>query len=221
MIQLAKGDRLVVATHNSGKLREIRALLDSYDIQVIGAAELGIPEPKETGATFAANAELKACAASRACGLAALADDSGLEVRAIGNAPGIYSARWAGPKRDFAAAMRRIEAEIDGQADRRARFIAALALCRLGDQAEQLGDSELECKTDACETFIGEVRGHLVFPPRGDRGFGYDPIFVPDGYELTFGEMEPERKHAISHRAAAFGQLVTRCFCECQTGNYI
>ena len=215
LIHITKGDRLVVATHNPGKLREFRALLEPLDIQVLGAAELGIPEPEETGATFAANAELKASAASGASGLVALADDSGLEVRAIGNAPGIYSARWAGPQRDFAAAIRRVEAELAGQTDRRARFIAALALCGPENHADQGTPGKSDRQPHTCEIFLGEVRGQLVFPARGDRGFGYDPIFVPDGHDFTFGEMEPEKKHAISHRASAFRQLIARCLGEC------
>jgi len=191
------GGRLAIATHNPGKLVEIAELLRPYAVETIGAAALGLAEPEETGATFEANAELKAQAAARASGLPALADDSGLVVAALGGAPGIYSARWAGPKRDFAAAMARVERELAGKPDRRAMFVAVLAL------AWPDGHVEL---------FRGEVRGTLVFPPRGMHGFGYDPIFVPDGGKETFGEMAPAAKHAISHRARAFAKLIAACF---------
>ena len=191
------GERLVIATHNRGKLAEIEALLRRFDVSVAGAGALGLPEPEETGASFEANAELKALAAAKASGLPALADDSGMAVTALGGAPGIYSARWAGPERDFARAMALVEERLEGLADRRARFVAVLALA--------WPDGHLE-------TFRGEVQGQLVFPPRGTRGFGYDPIFLPDGGSQTFGEMEPAAKHAISHRAAAFRQLVAACF---------
>jgi len=191
------GGRLAIATHNPGKLVEIAELLRPYAVETVGAAALGLAEPEETGATFEANAELKALAAARASGLPALADDSGLVVAALGGAPGIYSARWAGPKRDFAAAMARVERELAGKPDRRAMFVAVLAL------AWPDGHVEL---------FRGEVRGTLVFPPRGTHGFGYDPIFVPDGGKETFGEMAPAAKHAISHRARAFAKLIAACF---------
>ena len=191
------GGRLAIATHNPGKLVEIAELLRPYAVETVGAAALGLAEPEETGATFEANAELKAQAAARASGLPALADDSGLVVAALGGAPGIYSARWAGPKRDFAAAMACVERELAGKPDRRAMFVAVLAL------AWPDGHVEL---------FRGEVRGTLVFPPRGTHGFGYDPIFVPDGGKETFGEMAPAAKHAISHRARAFAKLIAACF---------
>jgi len=191
------GGRLAIATHNPGKLIEIADLLRPYGVAVVGAAALGLPEPEETGATFEANAQLKALAAARASGLPALADDSGLAVAALGGAPGIYSARWAGPDKDFAVAMRHVERALAGKPDRRAAFVAALALAWPdGDVA----------------TFRGEVHGTLVFPPRGTNGFGYDPIFVPEGGRQTFGEMEPAAKHAISHRARAFAKLVASCF---------
>jgi XTP/dITP diphosphohydrolase len=191
------GDRLVVATHNKGKLVEIAELLSPFGVTVLGAAALGLPEPEETGATFEANAELKALAAATAEGIPALADDSGLVVPALDGAPGIYSARWAGAERDFARAMARVEQELASKHDRRAHFVAALTL------AWPDGHSE---------TFRGEVHGTLIWPPRGDRGFGYDPMFVPDGETLSFGEMEPAKKHAMSHRAGAFRQLVAGCF---------
>ena len=191
------GGRLAIATHNPGKLVEIAELLRPYGVETVGAAALGLAEPEETGTTFEANAELKALAAARASGLPALADDSGLAVAALDGAPGIHSARWAGPKKDFAAAMARVERELAGKADRRATFVAVLAL------AWPDGHVEL---------FRGEVRGTLVFPPRGTHGFGYDPVFVPEGGKETFGEMAPAAKHAISHRARAFAKLVAACF---------
>ncbi|HXZ02126.1 MAG TPA: RdgB/HAM1 family non-canonical purine NTP pyrophosphatase [Stellaceae bacterium] len=191
------GARLVVATHNKGKLGEIAALLRPFAIEVAGAGALGLPEPEETGETFEANAALKARAAAQASGLPALADDSGLAVPALGGAPGVHSARWAGPERDFARAMREVEARLAGHADRSARFVAVLALA--------WPDGHVE-------TFRGEAPGHLVFPPRGTRGFGYDPIFVPEGGRETFGEMDPAHKHAISHRADAFRKLAAACF---------
>ncbi len=193
------GGKLVVASHNAGKLREIAALLAPRGVEALGAPALGLDEPEETGASFRENAEIKAHAAARAAGLPALADDSGLVVPALGGAPGIHSARWAGPERDFAAAMARLEAELakTPQADRRAHFACALALA---------------WPDGHCETVEGAVHGRLVFPPRGARGFGYDPVFVPDGYAITFGEMDPAEKHRISHRARAFARLIAACF---------
>ena len=188
-MKLARGATLVVASHNAGKVREIAALLEPHGLRVRGAEELGLEEPEETGTTFADNAILKARAAATASGLAALADDSGLAVTALDGAPGIYSARWAGPKRDFAFAMARVERELESIADRSARFVCVLALA--------LPSGEVE-------TFEGEAHGHLEFPPRGDRGFGYDPIFVASGMRQTFGEIDPALKHSISHRARAF-----------------
>ena len=197
------GTTLVVASHNTGKVREFGDLLADHRIDVTSAAELGLPEPEETGATFPANAEIKAHAAAAACGLPALADDSGLVVEALGGAPGIRSARWAGPEKDFALAMQRVEDELLNagamahEQGRRAHFAAALALAWPDDHVE---------------TFEGAVHGELVWPPRGNRGFGYDPMFVPDGYTITFGEMAPAQKHRISHRADAFRKLVAGCF---------
>jgi XTP/dITP diphosphohydrolase len=189
-------DRLVIASHNPGKIEEIAALLAPFAVAVVSAGSLGIPEPDETGDTFEANAALKARGAAEASGLPALADDSGLAVPALGGAPGIYSARWAGAAKDFRAAMERVNREL-GDRDRRAAFVAVLALA--------WPDSHVEL-------FRGEVRGNLVWPPRGDRGFGYDPMFVPAGGALTFGEMDPAEKHKISHRARAFAKLVRSCF---------
>jgi len=190
------GGRLVIASHNSGKVEEIGALLAPFGVAAVAAASLGLAEPEETGDSFAANAALKARAAAKASGLPALADDSGLVVPALGGAPGIYSSRWAGPEKDFGAAMARVEREL-GDRDRRAAFVAVLALAWPDDHAE---------------LFRGEARGRLVWPPRGGRGFGYDPMFVPDGGNLTFGEIEPAEKHRISHRARAFAKLVHACF---------
>jgi len=187
---------LVIASHNRGKAREIGALLAPFGIETLSAATLGLPEPEETGDSFRANAVLKARAAAQAAKLPALADDSGLVVPALDGAPGILSARWAGPDKDFALAMDRVWRALAGSRDRRASFVCALALAWPDGHAE---------------TFEGEVSGTLVWPPRGDKGFGYDPMFVPDGHSETCGEMEPELKLAISHRARAFERLVAAC----------
>jgi XTP/dITP diphosphohydrolase len=191
---LARGTVLVVASHNQGKVREIRELLEPFGLVVKGAAELDLPEPEETGASFAANAALKARAAAEASGMIALADDSGLSVDALDGAPGIYSARWAGPEKDFSAAMARVEGELKekGGNDFSAKFVCALALAEPGAEPE---------------IFEGEVRGRLIFPPRGTKGFGYDPIFIAQGMSETFGELDPALKHRISHRARAFAKL--------------
>jgi XTP/dITP diphosphohydrolase len=200
--RLDRGTRLVVASHNPGKVREILELVAPYGLGVVSAGELGLSEPEETGSTFAANAELKALAAARGAGLPALADDSGIEVEALGGAPGIYSARWAGPAKDFSVAMRRAADELrarnawNSPPGPRANFTAALCL------AWPDGGSQV---------FEGKVYGHLVWPPRGAKGFGYDPMFVPEGHALTFGEMEPDAKHAISHRARAFQHFASAC----------
>lgn len=192
---LKPGTALVIASHNKGKVAEIAELLAPFGFAVKSAGDLGLPEPEETEDSFAGNAVLKARAAAEASGLAALADDSGLCVRALGDAPGIYSARWAGPKKDFGFAMARIERELSAKnaTDRSAKFVCALALALPGGNVE---------------IFEGAVEGALVFPPRGGNGFGYDPIFIADGMDITFGEMEPAAKHAISHRARAFEKLV-------------
>ena len=189
------GPTLVVASHNPGKVREIKELLAPFGIETRGASELGLPEPEETEATFAGNAALKARAAADASGLPALADDSGLAVAALDGAPGIYSARWAGEAKDFSFAMKRIERELKEKSarDMAAKFVCALAIAEPGRDAA---------------IFEGEVHGHLTFPPRGTKGFGYDPIFVADGMSETFGEIEPAQKHAMSHRARAFAKLV-------------
>jgi XTP/dITP diphosphohydrolase len=193
------GDKLVIATHNEGKLREIRALMAPFGITCLGAAELDLPEPEETGTSFIANAELKARAAADLSGLPALSDDSGLSVDALGGEPGIHSARWAedeGGKRDFAFAMEKIEealAAAGPEAGRDAHFTCVLSLAWPDGRVV---------------SFEGKNFGHLVWPPRGNNGFGYDAMFIPHGHEQTFGEMEPEAKHAMSHRAKAFEQLV-------------
>ena len=189
--------KLVLATHNPGKVVEIAALLEPFGVEVVSAGELGLPEPEETEATFEGNAQLKAHAAARAANLPALSDDSGLAVSGLDGAPGIYSARWAGPGKDFSVAMARVETELGDNPDRSAHFVCALTL------AWPDGHDE---------TFVGTINGTLTFPPRGERGFGYDPIFVAKGHEQTFGEMDPAQKHAMSHRADAFSQLVAACF---------
>lgn len=202
--RLESGTRLVVASHNQGKLREIADLVRPHGLDVVSAAELGVSEPEETEATFAGNARLKALHSATATGLPALSDDSGLEVAALDGAPGIYSARWAGPAKDFDFAMKKVrEALVERDAWRdgampgpRANFTAALCLA---------------WPDGATRVFEGKVFGQLVWPPRGSRGFGYDPMFLADGETLTFGEMEPAAKHAISHRARAFRLFVEAC----------
>jgi XTP/dITP diphosphohydrolase len=193
------GRELVLATHNPGKVREIQDLLAPYGLKVTAAGELGLPEPEETGTTFAANARIKALASATGAMLPALADDSGLAVDALGGEPGIYSARWAGPTKDFAVAMQKVEDALEARQakDRRAHFFAALALA--------WPDGHVE-------VFEGRVDGTLVWPPRGTFGFGYDPMFVPAGHTKTFGELDPSYKHSISHRADAFRKLIAHCF---------
>lgn len=188
--------KLVVASHNPGKVREIADLIAPYDIEAVSAAALGLAEPDETEATFAGNALIKAHAAARAAGLAALADDSGLCIDALNGDPGVLSARWAGPAKDFAIAMQKVHERLAGDPVRTAHFVCALAIAWPDGHAE---------------VFEGRVFGRLVWPPRGTKGFGYDPMFVPDGHTQTFGEMEPDKKHAMSHRARAFAQFVEAC----------
>jgi XTP/dITP diphosphohydrolase len=189
--------RLVIASHNQGKVTEIADLLKPFPVQVVSVGELGLPVPEETGTSFAENATLKALAAATATGLPALADDSGLCAHAIGGEPGIRTADWAGPERDFSMAMRRLEAALQGKPDRSAHFVSALALA--------WPDGHVE-------VFEGEVQGHLVWPPRGDKGFGYDPMFVPAGETRTYGEVDQAWKHRTSHRGKAFEMLVAQCF---------
>ena len=197
-----EGAEIIVASHNGGKISEIGDLLAPFGVASVGADELGLDEPEETGADFIANAELKAYAAAMATGRPALADDSGLAVDALDGAPGIYSARWAQSPdgtRDFALAMQKVETALaqKPEAPRTAQFICALSLVWPDGHAE---------------SFEGHVTGTMVWPMRGDNGFGYDPVFLPFGGDLTFGEMSPQAKHAISHRADAFAQLVAGCF---------
>ena len=199
---------VVIATHNPGKLREMRELLAPYGIEAQSAGELGLNEPDETGKTFAANARIKAQAAANATGKVAFADDSGLVVDALGGEPGIYSARWAGPDKDFRGAMNRIQTLLvekgaQEPAQRRCHFIAALCLAWPDGHTEE---------------FEGRVDGVVAWPPRGEKGFGYDPLFLPDGFDITFGEMTAEEKHglpprgkALSHRARAFIMLADAC----------
>lgn len=194
----AVGPKLVIATHNAGKLREIRDLLAPYGIECVGAAELDLPEPEETGVTYVDNAELKARQAADLSGLPCLADDSGLSVDALHGHPGIYSARWAEDEagnRDFNRAMERVWREVEAagpDAGHDAHFVCVLSLA---------------WPDGSIESFEGKVHGTLVWPPRGDKGFGYDPMFVPSGMEQTFGEIDPAYKHSISHRAEAFKKL--------------
>lgn len=197
-LRLQPGLKLVVATHNPGKVPEIAALLDGR-FELVSAGALGLPEPEETESTFVGNALLKARHAADLSGMIALADDSGLSVAALGGAPGVYSARWAGPTKDFALAMAKVEQRLEetGSDDRAAWFTSALAVAWPNGPAVIVQ---------------GEVHGTLTFPPRGTRGFGYDPIFVAAGHDLTFGEMEPAAKDAISHRARAFEKLKAALF---------
>ncbi len=194
-----KIQKLVIATHNKGKVKEINDLLAPFGVIAISAGELGLDEPEETETTFSGNALLKARAAANASGLPALADDSGLMVDALDGDPGIYSARWAGEGRDFYAAMSLVETKLKEKnaTDFGAQFVCALALVM--PEGEE-------------KVFEGIVRGQLEFPPRGTEGFGYDPIFVANGETITFGEMEPAKKHAMSHRARAFEKLVAEIF---------
>ena len=192
-LRLIKGMRIVAATHNPGKAREIEALLDG-DYRIVTAGALNLPEPDETESTFVGNAMLKARHAALLSGEVSLADDSGLSVAALDGAPGIFSARWAGPSKDFAVAMKKVEDRLDeiGSTDRRAWFTSALAVA---------------WPDGPCVVVEGVVHGELTFPPRGERGFGYDPIFIPEGQTLTFGELEPAVKEADSHRTRAFMKL--------------
>jgi XTP/dITP diphosphohydrolase len=206
-LKLRRGDRLVLATHNAGKLSELKELLEPFGLELLSAADLGLPEPDETGTTFAENARIKAHATAEAAGELALADDSGLCVDAIGGKPGVFTANWAsnGPVRDYGVGMRRVEDALQAAGattpkERRGSFNATLCL------AHPDGRDVL---------FEGKVEGTLVWPPRGDKGFGFDPVFMPDGYDVTFGEMPSEKKHSwspgqagLSHRARAFAKFV-------------
>ena len=198
MIRKLSGSKLVVASHNLGKVREIADLIAPWNLEAVSVGQLGLPEPDETEVTFEGNALLKARAAARGAGLPALADDSGLCVEALNGAPGIYSARWAGPGKDFSLAMNEVQRRLEasGSSSRAAWFICALAIA-WPDGTEA--------------SFLGRIDGQLVWPPRGTRGFGYDPMFIPEGHSLTFGEMDPSEKHAMSHRARAFRKFVEAC----------
>lgn len=200
--KLSRGGRLVVASHNPGKLREIADLVRPFGLDTVSAAAMSVSEPEETETTFAGNARLKALHSATATGLPALSDDSGLEVEALGGDPGVYSARWAGPSKDFSLAMTKVHDAIalkhgwEATGGPRANFTAALCLA---------------WPDGYTEVFEGKVFGRLVWPLRGSKGFGYDPMFLADGEIETFGEMEPEKKHAISHRARAFRLFVEAC----------
>ena len=199
--KLARGSKLVVASHNAGKVREINALIAPYGLEAVSAGALGLPEPDETGTMFASNARIKSRAAAEASGLPALADDSGLCVDALDGAPGIFSARWGGAAKDFGAAMERVQRELVLRgavlpSDRSAHFACALSLSWPG------GEDQI---------FEGRAHGEVVWPPRGTLGFGYDPMFLPDGEELTFGEMDEATKDTMSHRARAFDKFVKGC----------
>lgn len=196
MTRRLKEAKLVVASHNPGKVREIADLIAPYKLDAISAASLNLEEPEETEPTFDGNARIKALAAATASGLPALADDSGLCVDALNGDPGVLSARWAGPTKDFTLAMRKVNDAMAHTPNRSAHFVCVLAI------AWPDGHSE---------TFEGKVHGHLIWPPRGTLGFGYDPIFIPDGHDQTFGEMDPVQKHAMSHRARAFAKFVEAC----------
>lgn len=199
--KLVRGTRLVVATHNPGKVVEINSLIAPFGLEAVSAGAIGLPEPDETGTMFASNARIKSRAAANAARLPALADDSGLCVDALDGAPGIFSARWGGAKKDFKAAMERVHRELEVRgaklpSERSAHFVSALCL------SWPDGDDQI---------FEGRVYGEVVWPPRGARGFGYDPMFLPDGYDETFGEMDPDEKDKISHRARAFERFVKGC----------
>jgi XTP/dITP diphosphohydrolase len=199
--RLSRGSRLLLASHNAGKVREIGALMAGYGVEVVSAAELGLPEPEETGSTFLQNAQIKAAAATSRSGLPALADDSGLEVAVLDGAPGVHSARWAGPGNDFAVAMARVTKEVT----ERGGWIAP------GPRANFTAVLHLAWPDGESSAFTGKVYGHLIWPPRGHNGFGYDPMFVADGHALSFGEMEEDAKYAISHRARAFRSFSRAC----------
>jgi XTP/dITP diphosphohydrolase len=197
MVRRFTEKKLVIASHNKGKIVEITDLLAPFGIEVVSAGDLGLPEPEETENSFIGNAQLKALAAARAANLPALADDSGMAVWALEGAPGIYSARWAGPDRDFDLAMQKVQTAMGNDPDRRADFICALSLAWPDGHVEN---------------FEGRIEGDLVWPKRGKNGFGYDPMFLPRGFDQTFGEMPAAKKHDMSHRAKAFDMLVRACF---------
>ena len=192
-------NKIVVASHNQGKVREIKDLLAPFSVEILSAGDLNLPEPEETETTFKGNAILKAKAAALAGGIPSLSDDSGLCVDALDGDPGIYSARWAGPSKDFSIAMTKVQEALQAMPDVPPTAYFTCALC-------------LAWPDGHVEVFEGYVKGVITWPPKGDKGFGYDPIFVPDGFDITFGEMDPIKKHAMSHRADAFNQLIHACF---------
>lgn len=195
--KLPAGTKIVLASHNKGKLAEFSDLLRPYGIEMVSAGALGLPEPDETAPDFSGNARIKALAAATATGMPAFSDDSGFCVAALDGEPGVLSARWGGPEKDFSRAMALVNERMGQAEDRRAWFVAALCLAWPDGHTE---------------TFQGRVDGTAVWPPRGDKGFGYDPMFVPLGGAETFGEMDVDAKHAISHRARAFAQVLAACF---------
>ena len=197
MARLFDGKKLVIASHNKGKVREIGELLAPFGVETVSVGELGLPVPVEDSDSFIGNAEIKSLAAAKASGLPSLSDDSGLEVHGLDGEPGIYTADWAGPDRDFTIGMKAVMDKLGDNPNRRANFTCALSLAWPDGHTE---------------SFEGKVFGSVTWPMRGERGFGYDPIFVPEGHEMTFAEMDPVDKHAMSHRADAFRQLIDACF---------
>ena len=196
MRRLSRGSKIVLASHNAGKLREFSTLLAESGITVVSAGELNLPEPEETADTFVGNSEIKALAAARASGMPALADDSGFCVSALGGQPGVYSARWGGPTKDMSIAMERVHREMGDTADRGASFVAALCLAWPDGETRSV---------------VGECHGQTVWPPRGEQGHGYDPMFVPEGETRTFAEMAESEKNALSHRGRAFELFLKAC----------
>tara|TARA_Y100001970_G_scaffold294127_1_gene447277 strand:- start:123694 stop:124311 length:618 start_codon:yes stop_codon:yes gene_type:complete len=203
MVRYLKPGKIIVASHNPGKVMEISDLLNPLGYETLSAKELGLMEPEETGKTFIENAEIKAKSAAENTSIPAIADDSGLCVDLLLGEPGIFSARWAGPKKDFSLAMNKVENALNNKnvdpTGQKAKFVCALSLC---------------WPDGHCENFEGQISGTLSFPPKGKFGFGYDPIFKPLGFDITFGEMDPDKKHSMSHRAEAFNQLVKICISE-------
>lgn len=197
MARLFDGNKLVIASHNKGKVREIGELLAPFGVETVSVGELGLPVPVEDSDSFIGNAEIKSLAAAKASGLPSLSDDSGLEVHGLGGEPGIYTADWAGPDRDFTIGMKAVMDKLGDNPNRRANFTCALSLAWPDGHTE---------------SFEGKVFGSVTWPMRGERGFGYDPIFIPEGHQITFAEMDPVDKHAMSHRADAFRQLIDACF---------
>lgn len=191
-------DKILIASGNKGKIIEIAKLLEPYNVEVISASKFNLIEPEETGLGFVENAEIKSRYYANATGLPALADDSGLCVDALSGLPGIYSARWAGENKDFSIAIKRIEQELANSSNKKAKFVCALSLYLP--------------KTDKVENFEGYIEGNLTFPPRGEKGFGYDPIFIANGMSETFAQIAPDIKQSVSHRAIAFNKLINKCF---------